>query len=356
MKKRKQRDAALLIILCAVLLFGSAATLLFPAPPFSERENRYLAKMPVLSRETLLGGTYAKGAEAYLSEHIPTRQAMLGLRALVELGLGKREVNGVLLCPDGRLIQKSAENPRAVRRNTQAIRNMEAMCLAKQLPCTVCILPQQESLSNLLTKGYTARPSDTDEALQTLLNERDYWYRTDHHMTTAGAYALYGYLGRLLDYTPHGVEDFSPVTVSEQFLGTADAAAGIPYIRPDSITLYRYGGDTDFSVTADGKALSLTGLYDMERLATRDGYGVFLGGNHGVTEISRGAEDTRPVLLIVKDSFANALLPFLARHYRLLVVDPRYTSPDLAALAEQADRVLVLCGEETLSGSFLEIR
>ena len=56
----------------------------------------------------------------------------------------------------------------------------------------------------------------------------------------------------------------------------------------------------------------------------------------------------KPLLLLIKDSFANSLLPFLARHYRILAIDPRYNASGIRSLTEEAEQVLVLCGMQTL--------
>jgi hypothetical protein len=79
-----------------------------------------------------------------------------------------------------------------------------------------------------------------------------------------------------------------------------------------------------------------------------------LGGNYATLTVDQGESDTRPTLLLIKDSFANALMPFLARHFRILAVDPRYAKPDFDVLFQKADRALLLCGLGTLTeGSFL---
>ncbi len=353
MKNIKTQDIFLLASLCILLFLGSAATVFFPAPQFSPRENRYLSNMPSLTKNTLFTGDYTKGIDLYLAEHIPTRELMREVRAATELSLGKCAVNGVLVCPDGRLIQLPTANERIRQQNLRQLSALQSRAEALQTPCTVAVLPEQASLTELLPMGYPVTPGGSDKALCSLLNNPDYWYRTDHHMTTDGAFALYTHLGKKLDYTPYGIDKFTRVAVGGRFLGTSDAKAGIPFTKPDVITLYRYEDDRNYTISKDGKLFPLTGLYDMEKLSTRDGYGVFLGGNHALLEITRGVDDTRPVLLVIKDSYANTLLPFLAMHYRLLVVDPRYGSPDITTLLTRADRMLVLCGEGTLSVNFL---
>ena len=56
-------------------------------------------------------------------------------------------------------------------------------------------------------------------------------------------------------------------------------------------------------------------------------------------------------MLLIKDSFANSILPFLALHYDIEMVDPRYASPTLVKeLLESAefDAILILCSKGTL--------
>ena len=107
----------------------------------------------------------------------------------------------------------------------------------------------------------------------------------------------------------------------------------------DEITLFRYTDDTDYIVTADGKQ---TNLYDFSKHKTADQYAVFLGGNHARVDISSTKE--KPKMLVIRDSFADCLAPFLAIHYDLTLIDLRYYSDNIQQLLsdENFDRVLIL--------------
>ena len=60
-----------------------------------------------------------------------------------------------------------------------------------------------------------------------------------------------------------------------------------------------------------------------------------MGGNHPLTTVETGTANGR-TLLLIKDSYANALVPFLAAHYQTIVlVDPRYYKTDLSALFQE---------------------
>ena len=61
---------------------------------------------------------------------------------------------------------------------------------------------------------------------------------------------------------------------------------------------------------------------------------MFLGGNSGLIDI-RTTADSTDRLLIVKDSYANSLVPFLTPYYReIFMVDPRYYYGDIHEIME----------------------
>ena len=59
---------------------------------------------------------------------------------------------------------------------------------------------------------------------------------------------------------------------------------------------------------------------------------MFLSGNAGQIQIETNSQSERHLLLI-KDSYANAFIPFLLPYYRTItVVDPRYYYDDIDRL------------------------
>ena len=338
----------------ALLMLGCLLLLLFPQPQFSERENRMLAAMPHYSAAAMIDGSYAAAFESYATERIPYRNEMRSVRAVLELAMGKQEIGGVVLCRDGSLAARPSHNKRLYQQNISTLGKLGNAA-------SIAVIPRRIDARGVqLPLGYSNAPSNSGyaelaehlpHALVASFLPADCWYRTDHHLTSEGAYALYAALGAALGYTPLPKSAFTPVTVSEDFFGTADAAAGIPHVAPDEISLWRYEGDEDISVIKDGVPAAF-GLYDLSRLKTRDKYSVFLGGNDAITVIEpskKSADDLRPTLFLIKDSFANALIPFLARHFRIVAADPRYGSIDVARETENADKTLVILGMATLS-------
>ena len=140
-------------------------------------------------------------------------------------------------------------------------------------------------------------------------------------------------------------EAFLRVTVAEDFCGTVWSAGGMRFVAPDTLELWLRGNEDAFSVIADGRALD--GLYSARYLSGKDKYSAFLDGTHDVVTVTKKDGEARQTLLLLKDSFANAVAPFLAQHFDLVLCNlssSRTDFTDLTARAAQygADRVLIL--------------
>ena len=357
MQKSKQCDKYLLIGAGALLLIGGIGLSLFPAPRFSATENRYLSAFPTYSAQALTSGAYTAALDDFATERLPFRGICRGAYAAAELALMRRENHGVILCRDGSLCRRIEVNGQIYERNLAALSRLQKAF--GDLPLTVAVAPRRIDVrSEVLPALYDiAREQAVWDQLSagvvTFLDatKDEQWYHTDHHWTQEGAYFAYVRLSRYLGYHPHAENDFTPETVSKSFLGTSAAAAGFSEITPDTVSVWRYKGDENYRVLRDGTPAAFAGLYDEEKLRGSDQYSFFLGGNCGTLQIDLGEGDTRPTLLVIKDSFANSLLPFLARHYRILAVDPRYYTGNLRSFAKNADTGLILCGMQTLTST-----
>ena len=85
----------------------------------------------------------------------------------------------------------------------------------------------------------------------------------------------------------------------------------------------------------------------------KDKYGALIGGNNGHVRITDTAHPDKPTLLIVKDSFSHAMIPYLAQHFNLEILDLRYWRGSVNALADECDaeQVLILLGLDSLASA-----
>ena len=70
----------------------------------------------------------------------------------------------------------------------------------------------------------------------------------------------------------------------------------------------------------------------------------YLDGNHALVEIETSSASAEN-LLVIKDSYAHVLVPYLAPHFsQITLADLRYYRMPMSQLAQQmgADRILIL--------------
>ena len=328
------------LLSCFLLVFGALIYLL-PQKSFSENENRLLSELPSPELQSIVNGRYTAHLADFYSDQFPFRDAFISAASYCELLLGRREANDVVLLESGALAERKPLTLSGQQNLTSALNAIEKLRNGFSVDSVVAIVP--DSLSANSDDVATYSITENDSLLYLSTDFEGAYFKGDHHLTAYGAYKVYCALGTVLGYEPCLEKSFSRETVSTEFFGTAWSRSGLYMLPGESLELWRYNGDELFSVSGD---LEQIGFYDFSKLAQKDKYSVFLSGNHGHIEISAG--DEKPRLLVIKDSFANALIPFLAKHFELCVVDPRYFSGDLTALADSCARVLFFYGINSL--------
>lgn len=354
-------DNILIIFLCVCLIFFSVGTVFLSSRErISQVENRPLATFPSFSAEFFFDGSFTADLSDACRDGIPFRPFFLKLRGLSDLFL-RGQVEAVIFGKEGYLIPRGEyANFTLLERNIDflvGISNYSGeKCVSAIIPRSIDVCKEFLPIS-YCGDGYEAWNVLGDRLggmglcsyLSGLSAEGQIWYKTDHHWTALGAYHAYCYLGKSLGYSPYSLEDFERVVVCDDFLGSGYSLTGGLSFTRDKIELFRYSGDGDYLVTVDGRVRT-EGLYEFSKLNAKDKYGIFLGGNYGQVTIT--GEEERERLLIIKDSYANSLVTFLARHFDIEMIDLRYFSGDRAELLraiESADRVLILQGLDTLA-------
>ena len=177
---------------------------------------------------------------------------------------------------------------------------------------------------------------------ETLREHKDeyLYYWSDHHWTTRGAGYAYEKMAEVMGLP--GAENRADsmekqlYPVTDSFQGTLSARSGYQ-VPDDTIEVYWPEQEEELVVTYVQEQIKSASLYASEKLDTKDKYGMFLNGNHPLTEIRTMASTGRK-LLLVKDSYANCLVPFLTGDFEeIVLVDPRYYYDSLDQLMEQYD-------------------
>ncbi len=361
MKNKKTFICDISLLLVCAIIISSLGILVYTLPrkSFSEEENRMLAVPPVFSTDALLSGEWFSGLSAFYSDALPLRQDFIRLKALCELGLGKAQNNGVLFLRGGRLVDR-CEYDSSQLQNIKY--NREKICSlleSKNNSCTA-LVPRSadiyvggEAAEAARTAAYGGQGQSGlyKKLLESTADGVPVYYLTDHHLNAEGAYILYSFVISELGLSPLPQDFFKKETFSSNFLGSTYSKCGLLSSAADTLTLYRYEGDMSYSVECSDASCSISSLYCFSAWNIKDKYRVFTDGNHPLLTVKSKKGDTRPTLLIVKDSFANACLPLLAVHFDLVVYDPRYTSVPLP----ECDYTALIMGIDTLANTKLII-
>ena len=337
-------------LLALVLLVFTAADLLKADRLFSETENRVLAQKPKLSLEGILSGSYEKEYEAYATDQFVHRVTWLMLKTRMDILLERKAIKGVYLAEDGSLIeqhlpqdydQAMADKRVGLLRELTERYPQTLVMLAPtadniqsyKLPPYAVSYDQKQLLSQVKEVVGEERVIDLFPILEEHREEPVY-YRTDHHWTTLGAYYAYLEWARKVGYPPRSYDPKDLQTVSDTFLGTLHSRINLP-MEADKIQIFPRTNNRKVKITYDF-AKEDDSYYVPSYLEGKNQYGYFLDDNHAFIEIETAYAANGKELFIIKDSYANSLIPILAPHYeKIYVLDLRYYNGSLFSLMEQ---------------------
>ncbi len=337
-------------LLALVLLVFTAADLLKADRLFSETENRVLAQKPKLSLEGILSGSYEKEYEAYATDQFIHRDTWVMLKTRMDILLERKAIKGVYLAEDGSLIeqhlpqnydQAMADKRVGLLRELTERYPQTLVMLAPtadniqsyKLPPYAVSYDQRQLLSQVKEAVGEERVIDLFPILEEHREEPVY-YRTDHHWTTLGAYYAYLEWARKVGYPPRSYDPKDLQTVSDTFLGTLHSRINLP-MEADKIQIFPRTNNRKVKITYDF-AKEDDSYYVPSYLEGKNQYGYFLDDNHAFIEIETAYAANGKELFIIKDSYANSLIPILAPHYeKIYVLDLRYYNGSLFSLMEQ---------------------
>lgn len=339
-------------VIFMVLLLGLAGKeALSHQRTYSPVEKRELQTRPEISITKVLDGRFQKKYESYLRDQFPGRDHWVSFQTDMELFMGKNEIHNVYIGKNHYLLEHYTEkefDPQQISKNLQALEKFvgkakqnadvhvmmvptKSWILREKLPAFAPHYKEQKFYDALQQKLEKEDVLISVEPVLDAHKEEEIYYRTDHHWTTLGAWYAYEQYTKAVGgdlQRAQGKKKFR--CISKDFYGTTYAK--INYARQaDKIEIYE--PEDKLRVVYNMGEKKTKKLYDVSFLKTADQYSVFTGGNQAVLEITGGIKNGK-TLLLIKDSFANSILPFLAEDYEKLVV------VDLRQLNVSGDRLL----------------
>lgn len=392
---KRKLDITVTVIFLTLILGLGVSFWVIPDRDFSPEENRPLQTLPEFSVKDWLEGLTSSRLIAYYSDQFPLRNGWLNVHAMGELGSLRGESNGVLVGDNGQLAVRRFDAYVSrlerledtdyyctdhVEQGLNALVSLNGTLKQRGIPLAVLLPPRTIDV----TVGDFPYPSDISDRLDATIqstlkeggvnsvelmqtframhNAGEYvYYRTDHHWTTKGAYTAYKAVMEAWGMGDQILPE-SAFTIREipDFYGTTHSRAGLSFIPPDTLEIWEAADGSDIRYTVfelngeEVKTVIESGFISEAYLTEKDKYGAFLDGTHRMLFIidseaaARG--ESRPRLLLARDSFASSMVPFLARHFDICMVNLSGGMTNLSELATayNCTRVLVVCNRENL--------
>ena len=344
MKKRTEYIYTALV--AAVLIFGFCIfAVLKPLDDFSESERRPLEKFPELSIKTILNGDFMDNFEDYTLDQFPLRDGFRSIKALAQYYLFGLSDNNDLYFADGHVakldfpLDENSVNYAADRFNElyeTYMKDKVNKVVFTMVPDKGYYLGEENGYP---TMDYSRMEEIFAERLafaeicdiKDLIDEGDYYFADTHWMQqniTEVAEKILEKLGA------RPFDDLESTLVTEEFHGVYYGQSALPLAAEkiymlhnsvlDSMTVYNY---------ENGKT---AGVYDFEKLESKDPYEFYLSGAASLLEVTNPAGSKGKHLIIFRDSFGSSLAPLLMRDYeKITLIDTRYIVP--AMLGEYVD-------------------
>ncbi|WP_219374915.1 secondary cell wall polysaccharide O-acetyltransferase PatB1 [Bacillus mycoides] len=363
----------------------------------SSVENRPLAQKPALTKEVSLNGSFFKDFETYTNDQLIGRDDLIKNYTLTQIKMGKSLINDIILTDDKWLLKNPAWTTKyneidqampAVNDLSQFLKeqNIEfyfalppskTNALSFKLPSHIHTYAQ-ENLNYFLNK----LPADvkpiklmehfkknyTNEEIQSM------YFKTDHHWNMDGAFLGYQYIMNTIaqqssiykgkeikteDYTRTCAPNTHLVgSFNNQLYQLIDATGEkLCYYTPKDGFNFTSVAAKDVNGTV---YRTLDELYGVEKQNDTTSYAGYYANDYPeiVIENNNAPNDVRA--LVLKDSFANAIVPHLAQSFKhTSILDLRhYHEKDVYQYIKDnnINMVLFVYSDSNLSGDMFKFK
>ncbi len=336
MKKMRVFGLGALVLLWAALVF---AAWFGPEKDFSDSERRKLAKFPELSAKTVLDGKFMTEFESFTLDQFPLRDTFRQVKALFHYNvLNQKDNNDIYLVHGYAAKLEYPLNDVSVSNAVAKFNAIYEKYLTESEKIVFAPVPDK-GFYLAEENGYPAMDYETLFAgleqgmpwaefadLTDRLDAGDY-YRTDTHWRQERIGAAAETLCKALGADWFREEELIPEPVERPFYGVYYGQAALPMDAELMVVLKNeilenctvYNHET-------GKT---TGIYDWEKLDSRDLYDIYLSGATALLTVENPNAATDRELIVFRDSFGSSMIPLLLKDYKTVtVVDIRYIAAD----------------------------
>ncbi|WP_368915311.1 DHHW family protein [Exiguobacterium acetylicum] len=342
-----------------VLLTIGLGTLVREDRVRSQLENRTLAQSVEPTVEGIATGKDMLKMETYFTDQLLLRGTFVEIQALLSKDVFRQPFrNSIYTAKNDYMIEPSASGnvkiPQAFKQFVGEVDRPVYMALA---PSKTVIAERDKLIPSYVASNANERYEKMVRDFQTAgmtnlslqgLKLSDY-FKTDHHWNIDGATEAYQVITKRMGLSTTLPETKWRKEDQHAYYGSLARKTTLSYAASgDRLDYYAPAFFNGIDVCYEGKCGRpvIDESFVKQEGDYVDRYEVFLRGNHDIMSMKSAANRNRPTILVLKDSFANPVLPLLAKSANLEVVDIRYVpkSFDVSRFAKQKqiDSVLFL--------------
>lgn len=332
-------------------------------------ENRLSASFPKLSIAGIYSGEFFRDFEKYYGDHFIGRDSFISLSTVINSYKGVQSSNKVelmeyegvntvkdtdwgriLILNNGAMEINSFNETAATNYgksiNEYSLRFPSVNIYSMLIPTKIDFIEEEKykdlSVSQketiALTQDFFNDNIINVNVWNNLYDHKDeyLYFRTDHHWTQRGAFYAYQELAKLMGEEIPKIDNYT-ISKHEDFLGSLYLLTKSEELlkEPDYIEVFNYDLPHKYYGIGDKVVNNEGSVYVKEWLDTEEKYAVFMGGDYPLLKIETENNLGRNIL-VLKDSYANAFIPFLTGvGDNIVVVDPRLFKDDVESVIKE---------------------
>lgn len=294
----------------------------------SSSERRKLEKIPKISMENIMDGSFMEDFDLYTVDQFAFRDTFRAIKANVNYSVFQRlDNNGIYVIDDYIFKSEYPTNIKSINNFINKI-NLISNFLSSDNKVYFAIIPDKNyyiNNSKYLNIDYELLYEKVKEInhkyieLRDILTLEDY-YRTDTHWKQENLTKVVDILGKNMNFETNNnyIKKYY-----EPFYGVYYGQSALN-IKPDKIT-YLTNEIIENSKVYYFENQENDKVYTLDKLKNLDKYDIYLGGASSFIEIVNENNKTGRELVLFRDSFGSSLAPLLIEAYsKITLIDIRY--------------------------------
>lgn len=326
----KVKNIVLSIIFITFLFTFMIVNIVKKDDDISYSERRKLQKMPKITYDSVINGTYFNTLDKYTTDQFILRDNFRKIKIDIDL-LTKNNYNKLYLYEDYIIEETYPLNKESILNVTNKINNIKRTYLNDTNDIYYSIVPDKnyfvngdnlkldyDELKNIMNSNLDIKYIDIFNELSL----EDY-YKTDTHWKEERLFKVVNKLSKEMNFNITNNYSFKRIS---DFNGTYSSRIVRKDIKDEIHILDNVNDMNVYNYETNGYEK----IYDLTKLNSFDKYNVYLSGSVSLLKIESMNTSSNKELIVFRDSYGSSLIPLMVDGYKsITVVDTRYISSSM---------------------------